>query len=704
MPQACIVSDTESTEDIPILYVAHVSQSHYLSLRPKDWQAQLKKKAKDTLCDNNTEKQLIYNVFHVDSIVKVLTQLDYVFSQHVHANISSPELMWCPELVGDLSCGTSPEVDTVESLYPGMEICFQTEESGTGKAPLYPTVFVSPKDTRVFTSITDAGKKDLVVQPVPENNVTLFRLIPKTEELWPGQTVVDSVGTALKSTPAYRLVEQKSQYYTLNEVLAFHCDWPTSAKEWTRRKSASRVPTLKDRKEISAAGCHVISASEPASPRDVLDICVTEQMAKEGVLWCYSFATAEKYLCNKVLTAHHKKTFNLFKLLVNGVLSEQPLPTSVLKSVFYFACENIHKDDWRRQPGMCILIMLQKLLHGLQTKFLPHYFITGANLFSRLSSETLKACSQEVNGLKEQLLVHLYCLMESNRIFETEVGIYFDQMMEDIVSYSSHKNILQTVQKTSEVATKYLFEDLLVRSEFRFAMMVLENFREQYNLYMGCNYSMSEAFTIIVTGIPWGHVFCITLYIDIHTGLTMVEDLFRIWRCKTVDIKTVFGPDLPACISSKPIHILLSPENASVAFPLFFMDVLKQCDLSRYAASALRFYVDKYAELAGDGLVVELESSSDRQKYMQMNGLFRLYRALLEIYEDQGETEKFRPLMNTFVLLVQSLQRPTHFKSLSEAWTLLGDQQEADNALRQSLALTPYSVYTEIMRNLTGSM
>ena len=699
------ISDGNISADIPSICIAHMTESHYLSLRPKHWRTSLGHHPvkRNPKC----RKRMVYNVYHLDNIVKLLTDLRYIYCIEDNHQLPSGKGNYIVESVGHHAMRMEPLVDKVKSLYPSMEIYFQLTDLEAEKTPAALTKYITPKDTHVLASASIASKSDLIIEEVTKHDANLFRLIPVKARVWKGQTQLCSDGkTYLKSSNTLHHVDSPTQAMANVEVLAFQSVWPDCAKEWVGRYCTSRILSATDRQEIMKLGCHVITAVSQDSLNDVLDVHVEKEMAKDETLWCYSFAVAERHLCIEVLTHHQRQAFLVFKLLVDKAVSDHPIPSALVKSVFYYGCESIPKDDWQRQPGMCILIMLQRLMYGLKIEYIPHYFIAGHNLLARIPSSTLKTCTQEVKSIKDHLLMHLFFIMDSNGIFETELGTYFDDIFEDIVGYSSHRNILQTIQATSNQATITLLENLITRNEYQKARTLIEDFREKMIHYMGEQITLLKALSLITIGLTWESLWCMALYIDIQKGTNLTKDICEYFRVQTVHISEVFGPKLPACISNKPIPEFMAIENGDLIAANMFLTVCNQSNLSGYMAPALSFYIGRYSELA-NGLVLEFECRCHRSRscnqYAQTVYLSKLYKSLLDLYKDQDQVEEFRPWMTTFVLLVQSLQTPSRYKWLSDAWELLGEKEEADNALKQSIEPKPLNIFRELMKALPAA-
>lgn len=649
-------------------------------------------------------------MFHIDNIVKKILQLDYLTSVSVSSSMNEQDHDFHGEVVGHIASLVCPKIEKIQSFMPCINLFFPKEVPYITDPKVLMTVFLSPKDTYLQEDATRAGKMDLVIEKCVQGLGEYFRLIPKKANCWTGQTVEYDGKSYLKGTSTCRHIPKPGVDAEFFEVLAFQCDWPMCAEEWMRRERVSNVPTQEQIRDIVVSGCHAIAVSDYSCLEDVLDYNISVELSESGTIWCYSFATAERDLFRQFLTQHQCTTFLMFKFLVDRALCNCPLPSSVVKSVFFYACESLPVDDWQSQPGSCVMKMLQKLAYGLEIGCISHYFISHVNLLNNIEHEHLQNCTEKVTMLKNHILLELYIIMDSAGIMNSETGLFIDEMFEDIVSYSSHGNILQSFTDTMIPASKTLIKTLIKQREFEYALRVLEDFKEQLGLYTGENDDFFTAMYHTTCDLPPGEEYCFAFYIDYVRKTDLVGQICSGYeQYSLVPLSTLFGGDLPKWMLDKPVMSLYSIPTGQLLFPQCMVDVLKQCGLEAILAKALRFYLDSYAEIAGDGLVLNRNHSQAAScrtvcpcSMVYLKILFQLYTELLTQYKSNNQVEEFRPLMTHFALLVESLETPTCYQWLGYAWEMLKEQEEADAAYNRCAQYQGGTFLSELMRTLQG--
>ena len=295
-------------------------------------------------------------------------------------------------------------------LFANEQDCISKPNKEEGK--LDAALFVTTLDTEVIQSDSNGRKFDLVMEKVCEQH-DLVRLEPVHPPVWKGRTCsLESDKVYLNSFPIHFPVPQPS--ITGDVRLAFHSPWPAKAHEWRVRKRISGWPDAMTVATVIDEGVNIIPVDLGEKHSEVLDEpSFVESIRKEDhSLWLLSFAATEKEIL-RFLPDNAKYCFLLFKLLLQLVFKgSDGVPDSCLKHVFFYACEKIQKEEWKKTPGNCLLYMLQKLRWCLMTT-LPHYFYPSKNLIQSIDKRTLDICIERLDILCQQPLLGIFLLMDA---------------------------------------------------------------------------------------------------------------------------------------------------------------------------------------------------------------------------------------------------------------------------------------------------
>lgn len=252
--------------------------------------------------------------------------------------------------------------------------------SGSRVAPQHQYVNQDQSDTNLFKiiqtvhpsyvrlqciNIVTGDSKSIV--PTPSCCLTdeQGRLILVRELL---MEVYNKSGSEMLSAPAVSGVMRSP----LKPVLCIHSPvWPVAARDWAFRVRRYSWPTPEMKKIILQQGCHVVPIGNPQSPRNNTE-------------WRWSFSLAEKLLV-RTFNVFQLQCYFLLKLFVNYVINPavvDGLSSYDVKTIMFHMVENTHPAEWTKETlAPCFLGCLQKLLQCLDDGNLPHYFISGHNLF-----------------------------------------------------------------------------------------------------------------------------------------------------------------------------------------------------------------------------------------------------------------------------------------------------------------------------------
>ncbi|XP_052804389.1 uncharacterized protein LOC128234279 isoform X2 [Mya arenaria] len=681
-------ANTDTANPFPEIFLGHINESHYISLRPRQWKQRL---SEDSV-GNSAMETLYCHMVHIENIVKRLVQLQYItpavpYSRVGHLPFSSEGNELRVDMVGSYPNKMLTRLAHVNNISPDIGIFFPTENVNK-ESKRQITTFLSPNDTRAVPIIDHARKKDLLINALEENIPGLLCLKPICPSLWAGETEYVNGEIILKTisiSPNWKLGG--------HDFIAFRCDWPDCANEWFVRTRKVQMYSTTCLRTLYDSGCHIIPALERESMTDVMDICLSANIVEQGVYWCYSFATAERTICQRVLDNGQVQVFLIFRNLLDETVADYSIPMSVLKSVFYYACENVTLSDWISQPGHCLLLLLHKLAEGLEKRFIPHYFISQLNLLLGMEDTVMAKFLQEVHSIEAQFLEKLFFMADRLNVTATELGSFFDNIIDDVFMYSSHRNALRSFNEAIIPACSDILQDFVYQKNFNDAFVVLEDMREQTGLYSAEPCNVPDLIKTAMGTMAIGYKYCMSVFVDIQLNTEYSTDLCV--GFETIALSEMFGPDIPSELGRKPVPSLYAIATGDLMFPSVFTTVLRQGSLHDAFISGLRFYLDTYAEIAGENLAIEGSMNSKSALYM----LAGLYDTLWLSYLQQGRQEEFRPLLTRYTLIVEHSGVPYLYEYLASALRTLGEHDMAKD-LEKRDTRGPQNMITTLMNAL----
>ena len=234
------------------------------------------------------------------------------------------------------------------------------------------------------------------------------------------------------------------QILEIDQVLAFPCvSWPREAKGWVTRSRRSGWPSSSLIGEITADGCLVVPVPYDDSP-------------DEETKWRFSFSWAESKLALS-LSDTQRQTYLLFKCLLQHSLSlPKELKSYYLKSILFWACEDIPAIQWTRDNlATTYLCLIDRLLHCLAGRRLPHYFIPENNLFDTVPDDFITDIMAKVSNVRHNPIRHVfdfqrhYSFLFDSCILTREV--IYDPLVKNL-EVPAHENDVMKVQEAQFVS------------------------------------------------------------------------------------------------------------------------------------------------------------------------------------------------------------------------------------------------------------
>lgn len=643
---------------------------------------------------------MTYPMTHLDFILRYTFSLEYINS-FMSENIDSLPAEQSTEeikvsLVGPVVCKLAPTyMNPTESITLDGNLIFPEENQGLPEIVHYLFKFKIPIDSAVHTKSTEAGQPfDLIIKKKDDSQLLVY-LIPVDAANWEAQIVpLGPESFCLKAfeLPNFMFDEKHNDDCIIRhqELVAFQCQWPDNAEEWSLRRRPANFPSRTTVQSIKTAGCHIIPVLSIHTQTDVIDCVLTQEMFARKDVWCFSFAEAEKQLCREMIDDQRRCYLVLYSCL-DSVCKESPIPTSFLKSVFFYACEHIEKQKWKQQPARCLLIMINKLVQSFESKVLPHYFIQSENLIRNTPDDIIALWTFELKCIQFDPISKLYFTFDSIGLTSTEVGGILDDVIDDLLMFNRHKNVQRSYQESLFPAAGTVVQSLVYMGEFQYAMNIVENIYEDHTVILNKKMSSVNLIKLLLSDMALGYKWCLAFFIDMKLNRTITEEL-----CRNVDslhITEIFGPEIVDEMPNTVVPIIYGIPNGDLIFPTVSSKAIEQTGNMDLLAKCLHYYLDTYRSIAGDNITIDTHDCgcTDGQYCARKTSclfmLLKLYVTLFDAYMATDQVESFRELMPLFTRIAESVDKTQSYSYLGYVWEKLGDSSRATQ-YRQNSSLS----------------
>ncbi|XP_052804454.1 uncharacterized protein LOC128234319 [Mya arenaria] len=601
-------SDTNSIS-APALYLGHSGESNYVSTRLKGkinkWEKSDDGASKVADSDQIIRSMKHSPLKHINFIFRYIIQNGYVQS-----DAESIAKIWRPtyadqetfklDIVGSFIVYMAPSSSSfTEILSKQRQLDSLHPNAPTSK--IVPLLYI-PKDTHACFSASTAQHSDLVVHgDICKGPI---KLSPVRSKRWKGQiehqggkAYLQHIEIDLDVLPPYlsmACTHAMSAGRCASLLMAFAIEWPAESMEWINRKRESGFPNKTLVNHIVRNGCHLIPAFSDSALNEIID----DYIVKENFTnWTFTFASAEKNLC-EYLPTENRTCFLLFKAFVEVTFQGIALPNSIPTSVFLYACEVMKSRDWENQPGRSVYILLKKLLFGFQRKCIPHYFMPSKNLLFQVPDETIASCFQKlmytfVNPIEAMQRLFKFLQLDSSSLKSTieEIIIDMELFAENGDFKHSFTNILYPLLAFS-------IQSMIQRRTYVTACEALLQLQTDVEETYGHGCEMSSIILQLIESTDIRTQWCFGLCIDISLGTTITKTICE--GKPAIHISEVFGPDAPNVLLDTLIPEQARVDNGDLTFPVRIVDVL--LDLQNYQAivKLLKYYITIYETKAGD--------------------------------------------------------------------------------------------------------
>lgn len=521
--------------------------------------------------------------------------------------------------------------------------------------------FYIPDDIWVTEQKTVAGKYDLIVQG--DLLKGQFSLVPKQPKAW-GQHVrvtdencvllhIDAEGIDFVREYAKPLTENSG--LTNCNVIAFSIKWPDCAEEWFQRTRPSGILSKGALKTIERIGCHAVPCQHDFDNSELMSNSPLQSCGDTDAAWSLSFAVAEKEYC-RFLTKDQKLCFLLFRCFLHETVIGHKVPQCIASHVFFYACDNIQRADWKDFPGKCFFILLKRLLDNCKRHFSPHYFIREKNLLEYFEAPVLCEISETLSCNLSNPILAIYKALAVCDIINTDFGTLVKDICLEATSYllNDSGSIGFIEYLVPSIARN--IKCMITAGEYEKAVVFLQAF-DPLN-----NRSFVGSFAQYIKNQFDEHLlWSICVYLDMRAGTNITEKAFCDVPC--IHISEVFGENANDLILDTCI-----PERAAVAFgdlryAQALKTILKRNNMDLAIIECLTFYLRKYIELAAEDITLSVVDGHYFRSLSVMGELYELHIGLYNACFHFGQVETYREFFKHLKQVVIYLNTDYHYKN-----------------------------------------
>ncbi|KAH3700831.1 hypothetical protein DPMN_075812 [Dreissena polymorpha] len=628
VPKSC--TDQAIRGDVRI---GHLIESHYISLRKKDWMEIL-----DTHHGNDHKHSLetsgnaSFPLNHLDMIMKLVIQCEYVQSLTPNqARLFKPSSARGKEetiqIVGDFLLEAIPTPysgPTLESV--PLSNAFSHESNVT----LIP-VFYSPHDTIARFENDQAAPKDVVISGNPSEGP--IKLIPIKPSLWKGlvhysngisylktfELSVDLIPVILKETLLYGA---KTIGLDVKCIISFWCEWPISALEWVSRNRPGMFPAYDLVHSLFNGGCDVVPCFCQTEYGDVIDDCTNVSDANTPIHWCLSFAVPERSLFRNLSMQQHS-CFLIYRAMVEQSITGHVLPSSIVKSLFLYACENIPQNDWESKPGHCLLLLLRNTFNAFSRRFLAHYFICSKNLLRCLSESVLLECASELQKCWSRPIAALNHALETLNVASSEIGPVLDQIIADMNEFVVDGNAKKSFVNCLYPSSGYIMQSMIINGEYEKALTTIQDIQTQFENVFSKQINVEQIIVSVLSRTNMCSQWTFALFMDIRLGTQISAAICQ--GLPKIHISEVFGPKATELLADTVMPESASIEHGDLTYAGTVMEILQKLKKDDAMIVVIKYYLETYSRLAGDSLVIPVRDEAARNGIISANsGMVKL--------------------------------------------------------------------------------
>ncbi|XP_060077559.1 uncharacterized protein LOC132557089 [Ylistrum balloti] len=739
---------SDPTQD---LFLGHMDDYHYISLRPKNWEdtwfVRARQRLHQTKADQHSDESIRVSgmdapvmrhgspsdYFADDKAVDELSgtpisHLSYVLKSVLNSKYLDVQdaQMWDDKMA---SINSHPRSSTIAIAVGSIVEKFAV--SLQDKSPLQ--IGYSLRSNKIATAnLHEISPHLLILNPYyhvmehrSDEKSSLKNFVMETVGLHPGYlrlhqpiktSDVNSRGQVMitympnafldtsnvrKDIGSYQLPDFVEENVAVEYALEAKF-WPDCAFEWKKRERPSGWPKPEFIQSIIDAGFLVTTGSHPHSDSPQLEFQI-------------SFAKAEKLLARRNMTKCQRYCFHIFKVLVDFHTRQTPfLSTNYLKMIFFYASEVVPRSQWRLNPGAAMFYLMDRLLHCLRTKKLPHYFIPSNNMIDHLSDDVLQRMVTHLEAVRQFPVTSIILLAEAHGLSSSWMS---DPIINDIPAFTKHRDLQKSfaevfIPTTLKNAINYV-KYMMLQPAADIIMEAYQDMKSAGEAKPGsadewCVGNIFEFIHQILSELHFFQQFWLCLVLDMTHGTSTVTALTERLPGKT--IKEILGNDeegeldkiqVPfslmenSCASKAAAEDESDPELTflhSLATHLVNMQYYELS--SHYLRASVSLTKRKIAEITkhsnSSSEVGQMDDSDQRSPQLNSLDFTRQHQLkmylnnflvqLFNSYHYNGQTELFQEYVSDLQEVCDSISAPYAYRNLSRIWGYLGCDDRAQNA------------------------
>lgn len=489
-----------------------------------------------------------------------------------------------------------------------------------------------------------------------------FRLVPKTPSVWKMHTVKSCDKTYLCKINQTKLASVNTyvKLKTLTLALgseygefAIFMEWPECAKEWLSRKRPSGFFNKSAIQTIQQLGCHVVPYTSSIEYGDIAFALNPDENKQNHSLWTLSFAVAEKEVC-RFLSHEQRLCFLLLRCFFDKSVIGTTIPDCVIKHAFFYALDNIKRLAWKENPGQCILVLLKNLYRGFQNKVLPHFFLSQKNLLDNIPTTVVVDVTRQLSGFLDNPLWAIYKALDVINLTNSEIGaLVTDAFLE--IAQCVLQEIKNDAHEVLSTAVLLYFQQMTYIGKFNAVY-------DSANLFYPCSGETAiEKLLHLNPGTLPLHVYwSLCLFFDLKNKTDLTSTRFGNFG-HSVHISEVFGEKatdlvLDVCIPEEALV-----ENGWLCYPLTLSSILSEVSNFDAIIECLKFYLQRYIELAGESLFLEVAKVASESC---LTSVYRLHICLFNTCVRNYKTGHYRDFLPHLEQVVAFLNTDFHYENL----------------------------------------
>ncbi|KAK3107298.1 hypothetical protein FSP39_011340 [Pinctada imbricata] len=467
--------DTTESDDV---FLGHINDQHYVSLRRKDWKESWFKCAKIIQLRQN-----IPEVCRSDGIESDMRAMEIRSTMDKYSKVPLCHLNFLlRHTIPEKSIVTVPKEFVQGMLQQSSKkrvktMLYGSEVDGLAVFSIKGTLSTSMnKPKRKSSGLPNCAFFYESMEPVVQfendgiESLNQFEMhfdghhpgylrlhCPAFGELYPEFVKETKRGVCL-------LKRQYKDNVSMSYVYGFKCkEWPAFLiSNWVDRNRPSGWPD-EDLKEILLSQyIAIVPFSHPESE-------------DRDIEWQMCFAKQE-YTLAMSLNSHKKYCFHIYQLLVRYFVGEEPLKRYFLKNIFFRALENISVENWEFSPGACILYLIEQTIYAINTKHLEHYFVSNNNLIDWLTDDSCRILSEKLEAVRKFPVTAILLLAEGYGLTTSWVA---DLVIEDIPRFRQHGDLrISTMEVFVPAYIKESHEEVHLHYYGRAVKIFWESFTE----------------------------------------------------------------------------------------------------------------------------------------------------------------------------------------------------------------------------------